>query len=171
MQYHIIIIVDTTGATTQDTLPYETTATTSIAQNTTHDQSMSSTALFQSDYYTPTKFGTTNHEDTIDSVTVSCKPCTCPNTSATRSEAELKAWIDVTKQKLTLDKRTTSLYRRSLVSVTDTRVSASTIGYTGAIILSVVLITFYCVLGYTKMVQSLSETYCEMMYYDVFLKR
>ncbi|KAK3082925.1 hypothetical protein FSP39_009164, partial [Pinctada imbricata] len=69
--------------------------------------------------------------------------CMCPcsmyrNTSY--SPEELKSRLEEIKEKLTVDRKKTSSYQRSLFSAPDDRISARRIGYVGVVIMAVICV-------------------------------
>lgn len=68
--------------------------------------------------------------------------CECPCSSATNvtdSELTIEEKVEKLKKELTVDKQNTSAHRRSKISVADHRVSATSIGSLGVVILSVIV--------------------------------
>lgn len=68
--------------------------------------------------------------------------CECPCsivTNVTDSELTIEEKVEKLKKELTVDKQNTSAHRRSKISVADHRVSATSIGSLGVVILSVIV--------------------------------
>lgn len=85
---------------------------------------------------------TTTIEETTKQQTTQPNLCECPCsivTNLTVSDVTLVEKINRLKKELSVNKKNTSAHRRSKISVADHRVSATSIGSMGVVILSIVL--------------------------------
>ncbi|CAG2242166.1 unnamed protein product [Mytilus edulis] len=119
----------TTISTTETTSPGYNPTTISKTETTTQGFAPTSIGMV-----TATTSGTTKNIETPSTK----KSCICPCNNSTMTENELIRKIALLKSELSVDKKLTTKYKRSLVSASDDRPSSKYIGNFGIVVLVVI---------------------------------